>query len=621
MGVKKTSSTASDRHPGSSDTSRRGSTAIANIPPRNVPAQQQQQQQPADVVSRHLVQPSDVPSEEAFNSLQLQGGDITREVYKWQDQQQQPDVPSNAPPSSQAPSVSGGLPDWASLNESGRPKRSHSFSGSVISHGSIISPEMSAEQMRAPQGFRRSFLVNKSLQQNGDVPNFTARNFYEFLTLYGHFAGEDLSDDEDDDTVNFDEEHAALLPRREARKARKAHKQQHKSSTGKAVLLLLKSFIGTGVLFLPRAFQNGGWVFSTLCMLLCGIVSFYCFILLINAKQKLAVKGYGDLGAALYGRHMRSAILTSIVLSQIGFAAAYVVFTATNLQVFFANVFGFQASLTSWLVMQLIIFMPLSLTRNISKLSGTALIADLFILLGLLYVYYCSGSYVVHHGVASDTMTLFNKKDWTLFIGTAIFTFEGVGLLIPIQESMKEPEKFNKCLFGVMATAAFVFISSGLLSYAAFGDKVETVILLNFPQDSVLTAGVQLLYALAILLSTPLQLFPAIRILETWIFPANASGKHNPRVKWSKNYFRIGVVLINLVISWLGARDLDKFVSIVGSFACVPLIYVYPPLLHYKAFRNGGAPRWSLILDQVIGVVGFVIMVYTSFQAAMLWLS
>ena len=29
-------------------------------------------------------------------------------------------------------------------------------------------------------------------------------------------------------------------------------------------------------------------------------------------------------------------------------------------------------------------------------------------------------------------------------------------------------------------------------------------------------------------------------------------------------------------IAWAGADDLDKFVSLVGSFACVPLVYIYP---------------------------------------------
>lgn len=94
------------------------------------------------------------------------------------------------------------------------------------------------------------------------------------------------------------------------------------------------------------------------------------------------------------------------------------------------------------------------------------------------------------------------------------------------------------------------------------------------PQDDKFVNMVQLLYSLAILLSTPLQLFPAIRIMENELF--TRSGKYNPYIKWKKNAFRFFLVVVCAVVAWSGADDLDKFVSLVGSFACVPLIYVYP---------------------------------------------
>ena len=159
-------------------------------------------------------------------------------------------------------------------------------------------------------------------------------------------------------------------------------------------------------------------------------------------------------------------------------------------------------------------------------------------------------------------------------LGTAIFTFEGVGLIIPIQESMREPRKFPPVLAGVMIIITIVFIGIGALSYAAFGSTTKTVVLLNLPQDSKMVNTVQLLYSLAILLSTPLQLFPAIRIMESELF--SRSGKYNPYTKWKKNVFRFLVVAMCALIAWGGAGDLDKFVSLVGSFACVPLVYVYP---------------------------------------------
>lgn len=224
-------------------------------------------------------------------------------------------------------------------------------------------------------------------------------------------------------------------------------------------------------------------------------------------------------------------------------------------------------------LIQLVILLPLSLIRDISKLGKTALVADAFIILGLIYLGYFDIHTIVANGGVAD-ITRFNSKNWTLFIGTAIFTFEGVGLIIPIQESMKYPTQFPPVLAAVMVGITLLFTLMGALSYAAFGSKTRTVVLLNLPQDDKFVNAVQLLYSLAILLSTPLQLFPAIRIMESGIF--TRSGKDNRFVKWRKNAFRFFLVVMCGLIAWLGAADLDKFVSLVGSFACVPLVYVYP---------------------------------------------
>ncbi len=75
----------------------------------------------------------------------------------------------------------------------------------------------------------------------------------------------------------------------------------------------------------------------------------------------------------------------------------------------------------------------------------------------------------------------------------------------------------------------------------------------------------QFLYSVAIMLSVPLQLFPAVRIMENGLFVR--SGKTSTRIKWLKNFFRFFVVIVTTLISWAGAADLDKFVAFVGCFA------------------------------------------------------
>lgn len=595
-----------------------------------------------EVVRRHLVQSDhpttrvgrplglDLEGEESglgpdeFSSLRLQGGDVTRAVYRWAEEQDN--------------------------NQAGRGQRSKSF------HVQRPDPEsevLDINSIRVPGGFRRNFLrragespapvgrsanghqkaVRRSNASNTrPTQQLFTNNFLEFLTLYGHFAGEDL--EEDDEVLEPDEyfssdaydddgsdrepgETSTLLTPGTPGLRRRKHKERApkgNNSRMNAALLLLKSFVGTGVLFLPRAFLNGGMLFSSLVLLGVAVLSFHCFILLVNTRLRVEAS-FGEIGGILYGKWLRGLILFSIVISQVGFVAAYTVFTSQNLQAFVLAVSKCKTfiDIKFMVLMQLIVFLPLSLVRDISKLGFTALVADAFILLGLIYLYYYDTYTIIEYGGVAD-IAMFNPSTWTLFIGTAIFTFEGVGLIIPIQETMKEPKAFPGVLGIVMIIITVLFTSIGALSYAAFGSQTKTVILLNLAQDNKMVNGVQFLYSLAILLSTPLQLFPAIRIMENELF--SRSGKYNPYIKWQKNVFRFFLVLVCALIAWGGAGDLDKFVALVGSFACIPLVYIYPPMLHLRAVAK---TPWQRGLDYLVCGFGLVACVYTTVLTVQQW--
>lgn len=63
---------------------------------------------------------------------------------------------------------------------------------------------------------------------------------------------------------------------------------------------LFKGFVGSGILFLPNGFQDAGWLFGTIAMLVSMTITFYCIHLLIETK--LTVGGsYSDIGYMAWG--------------------------------------------------------------------------------------------------------------------------------------------------------------------------------------------------------------------------------------------------------------------------------------------------------------------------------
>ena len=144
-----------------------------------------------------------------------------------------------------------------------------------------------------------------------------------------------------------------------------------------------------------------------------------------------------------------------------------------------------------------------------------------------------------------------------------------------------------------MIIITVIFTSVGALCYATFGDETKIQIISNFPQDSALVNAVQFLYSLAVLVGEPVQLFPATRIIETSLFGEKASGKRSKPIKWKKHALRFGLMILCGLVSIVGASDLDKFVALIGAFACVPLVYIYPPYLHLKGMAESTSSMYA----------------------------
>ena len=111
------------------------------------------------------------------------------------------------------------------------------------------------------------------------------------------------------------------------------------------------------------------------------------------------------------------------------------------------------------------------------------------------------------------------------------------------------------------------------------------------------------------MLSFPLTLYPAIRISETAIFGSRTGGgKTSNLVKWEKNFYRAFFVILLALVAWVGSDNLDKFVSLVGCFACIPLMFIYPTLFHTHIAKT----RMVVVKDYILGLFGVFALLYST---------
>lgn len=338
------------------------------------------------------------------------------------------------------------------------------------------------------------------------------------------------------------------------------------ASVRKTVFTILKSFIGSGILFLPKAFQNGGMLFSIIGLSISALLSTFCMLRLTTCSNAVMSAygfsnvSYGMLGEKAFGRAGRLAVNVSLVLSQIGFCCSYLIFVQKNIGEVILQAFNIQNSLASYswtlIILQIPLYTPLTWVRHIEYFAITNLVADVLILFGLLYIIQYSVHTLGENLPESSTWENFNSQNWALFLGTAVYCFEGIGLVIPIYDAMDDQikHKFPRILSStILFLVCFFSLFAGIV-YAAFGENTESVVTLNLPSagESYATMTVQLTYSLALVLTYPLMLYPVVKILEGYLFP-------HRRVKgfwrWQKNAFRFALVCLTAAIAYFGKEQ------------------------------------------------------------------
>ncbi|ORZ16349.1 transmembrane amino acid transporter protein-domain-containing protein [Absidia repens] len=395
------------------------------------------------------------------------------------------------------------------------------------------------------------------------------------------------------------------------------HVPEGTASPGKALFMLLKAFIGTGVIFLPGSFAKGGLVLSIILMVLIASICLFSFQRLVKAQRQVG-GSYGQVAQCLLNRWARYMIQFFLCISQMGFVASYMIFISENVGLVVSTLTNcnspFESKYFIWIF--LIIIVPLCWVRRIGRLGYCAIVADVFILFGLICVLYYSSDQIHQHGMGPN-IKMVNGDTFALMIGTAVFSFEGIGMVVPIIEGMKDPNKFPRVLTIGMIICTVVFTMVGTIGYIAYGDTIQASIVANLPRGP-LSITVQLVYAIAMILTSPFMLYPALVIIEQSIFKSHHRGKISLKWKWLKNLTRSMVAVVCAAVSFgVGADGLDKFVALVGSVGAMPLCFIFPGLFHYKITTS----KTQRALDCILILWGVAIMIYTIYVNINSWVN
>lgn len=98
-------------------------------------------------------------------------------------------------------------------------------------------------------------------------------------------------------------------------------------------------------------------------------------------------------------------------------------------------------------------------------------------------------SYILHDVPDSNSVKAATSlQQLPLFFGTAIFAFEGIAVVLPLENNMATPKDFlgfNGVLNTGMVLMTSGYLASGFFGYLKYGENTASTILLNFSTNDV----------------------------------------------------------------------------------------------------------------------------------------
>lgn len=278
------------------------------------------------------------------------------------------------------------------------------------------------------------------------------------------YGGQNLDSDEDDDP-----DIVGKTPNTQRRIVdEKAKQKVKKLGTVATFFTLIKGFICTSIVYLPKSNMiNGGYGFANICLVCSCVLTITCAMKILAVRKECNATSYTSLGYQLYGSVGKLIVNFALAGSQMGFCCSYVYFIVENIDDFLSEVFDVSLSRNLLALFVFLVFASLSYVRKIQKFAAFHMFANLIIATTIIAVVVEGSINIKDEGSQLKTVPFISSV--SAAIGFSAYIFEGIGLVIPVYEITENKEKYPYIVACVILTCCTTFMFFGTFCAVAWG--------------------------------------------------------------------------------------------------------------------------------------------------------
>ena len=399
------------------------------------------------------------------------------------------------------------------------------------------------------------------------------------INLYSYFGGLNLEEEDDiletEKSIISNSRSTVMSLRLKSVISTREKSFETENSSQETYFLIVKGFIGIGLLFIPSYYRSLGYLITTGILLVTSIIIYMGIRKLIECKKMCDVD-YPRLVELWFGFILKGLVNCFLNIGQGMYGVSCLFYIILNL----LHIIGpDDTNIAKWIIFCVLSFIlgGLVCIRQIAKLQIIFIISS--ITMGGILVILLILSIVI--GDFSDFKAFGDLKFFPIirFIGICFFAFEGYGIILPSYQQMENKKSYSKVLILSMVSLFIFYFVFGLFS------SLE-----NLPNESAINFGalkgysnvyqtlgyiIYAIFILCLIVHYLLIIYPFLRIIEELIRPYTEN-------KYILNCVRFVFVIILVFFATLLQEKFIYVISIIGFLINVPLIVIIPSICHYK---------------------------------------